>query len=280
MSNEYVWSRGIRNVRDVIYQENSPTHKVGLVLEPGNWEEFDPFLLMAEDFFQRGTFGMHPHRGIETVTYVIDGKLEHLDNKTGGGELLSGDVQWMTAGKGIIHTEDPANGETVHSLQLWVNLPSDKKMTEPRYQNMRAQDMPVRHEDGAIIRVFSGSSKGVTADTKNHVPVTMVEFILEPGTTVKQDLPGSYNGFLYIIEGEGTFGSGNTKGKKGQVLWLERGIGAEQSEVKILAQERLHVMLYAGQPVGEKVVARGPFVMNSEEEIVQAYKDYREGKFE
>jgi len=280
MNNKPVFSRGIRSVRDVVYQEHSPTHKVGLVIEPGNWEEADPFLLMAEDFFVRGTFGMHPHRGIETVTYVIDGTLEHFDNKTGGGELHPGDVQWMTAGKGIIHTEDPAVGETVQSLQLWVNLPSDKKMTEPRYQNMRAQDMPVRHEDGATIRVFSGSSEGVTSDTKNHVPVTMVELIIEPGTTVTQDLPGSYNGFLYIIEGTGTFGSESVEGKKGQVLWLERGTDEGQTEVKIHAEEKLHIMLYAGKPVGEKVVARGPFVMNSEEEIVQAYKDYREGRFE
>jgi len=93
MTSKKVFSRGIRSVRSVSHRENSPTHKVGLVIEPGNWEENDPFLLMAEDFFQRGTFGMHPHRGIETVTYVIDGKLEHLDNKTGGGELHPGDVQ-------------------------------------------------------------------------------------------------------------------------------------------------------------------------------------------
>nr|WP_036654145.1 pirin family protein [Paenisporosarcina sp. TG-14] len=273
-------SRGIQNVRDVVYQENSPTHKAGLVIKPGNWEEEDPFLLMAEDFFQRGTFGMHPHRGIETVTYIIDGKLEHRDNKTGGGELNPGDVQWMTAGKGIIHTEDPAEGQTVHSLQLWVNLPSDKKMTEPRYQNMLAKNMPLRQEEGATIRVFSGSSKGVAADTKNHVPVTMLEMVVEPGKTVTQDLPGSYNGFLYIVEGKGTFGSGNTEGKKGQVLWLERATGFEKSEVMIHATDKMRVLLYAGQPIEEKVVARGPFVMNSEEEIVQAYKDYRDGKFE
>lgn len=280
MSSNNVFSRGIRSVRHVIYRKNSPTHKAGLVIEPGNWEEYDPFLLMAEDFFQRGTFGMHPHRGIETVTYVIDGKLEHLDNKSGKGELLPGDVQWMTAGKGIIHSEEPAVGETVHSLQLWVNLPSDKKMTEPRYQNLRSQDMPTRTEDGALVRIFSGSSEGVAAETKNHVPVTMVEMILEPGSTFTQDLPGDYNGFLYILEGRGTFGSENTEGEKGQVLWLERGIGKDKSEVKVHAIEKLHVILYAGQPVKEKVVARGPFVMNTEEEIVQAYKDFREGKFE
>jgi redox-sensitive bicupin YhaK (pirin superfamily) len=280
MNNEQVISRGIRSVRNVVYKENSPTHKAGLVIEPGKWEEADPFLLMAEDFFQRGTFGMHPHRGIETVTYIIDGKLEHLDNKTGGGELNPGDVQWMTAGKGIIHTEDPAVGQTVHSLQLWVNLPSDKKMTEPRYQNMLAKNMPVRYEDGATVRIFSGSSKGVSSETKNHVPVTMIEMIVETGATVTQDLPGSYNGFLYVVEGIGTFGRENTKGKKGQVLWLERGTGAEQTEVTIHATEKMRVLLYAGLPIGEKVVARGPFVMNSEEEIVQAYKDFREGKFE
>lgn len=280
MSNEHMISRGIRSVRDVVFHENSTTHKAGLVIEPGNWEETDPFLIMAEDFFQRGTFGMHPHRGIETVTYVISGKLEHFDNKGGKGILFPGDVQWMTAGKGIIHTEDPVAGEIVHSLQLWVNLPSAKKMTEPRYQNMSGKNMPVRHENGVMIRVFSGSSMGVAADTLNHVPVTMVEFIVEPGITVRQDLPGSYNGFMYVIEGIGIFGNNHIEGGKGQVLWLERGVNEQRSEVIIHAKERLHVMLYAGEPVGEKVVARGPFVMNTEEEIVQAYKDYREGKFE
>ena len=184
MSNDNIMSRGIRSVSDVIVEEKSPGHKVGLVIEPNNWTDTDPFLLMAEDYFVRGTFGMHPHRGLETVTYVIDGKLEHLDNKSGAGLLEPGDVQWMTAGKGIIHTEDPVEGETVHSLQLWVNLPSDKKMTEPRYQNMRAQDMPIRHEEGAAIRVFSGSSMGVSTNTKNHVPVTMVEFNVDAGVTV------------------------------------------------------------------------------------------------
>lgn len=280
MSEENVVRRGIRSVKTVVFQENSPTHKAGLVIEPGNWADVDPFLLMAEDFFERGTFGMHPHRGIETVTYVIEGKLEHSDNKTGGGELLPGDVQWMTAGRGILHTEDPAVGDTVRSLQLWINLPSDKKMTEPRYQNMRAQDMPIRQEEGATIRVFSGSSRNVTAATENHVPVTMVECLVDAGETITQDLPGSYNGFLYIIEGQGEFGKDQTVGKEGQVLWLERTADTEQTEVTIHATEKLRVLLYAGQPIGEKVVARGPFVMNSDEEIVQAYQDYRDGKFE
>ena len=280
MSKNNIALRGIRSVRDVIVEERSPGHRVGLVIEPNNWEDVDPFLLMAEDRFVRGTFGMHPHRGIETVTYVIDGRLEHMDNKAGKGILETGDVQWMTAGKGIIHTEDPVADEIAHVLQLWVNLPRDKKMTQPRYQNMRGQDMPVRHEDGAAMRVFSGSSMGVSAFTQNHVPVTMVEFNVNAGVTVIQDLPGNYNGFLYILDGKGTFGKDNAAGEKGQILWLERGFDEEKTEVTIHATEKLCVLLYAGQPIGEKVVARGPFVMNSEEEIAQAYIDYREGKFE
>lgn len=121
---------------------------------------------LAEDIFQQGTFDLHPHRGIETVTYVIDGILEHFDNKNGYGKLKPGDVQWMTAGRGVIHQEDPAPGSTVHSLQLWVNLPSSKKLTAPRYQNLKSADMPVRKEKGALIRIFSGSSKGIQAPTK------------------------------------------------------------------------------------------------------------------
>ena len=129
--------RGIRKIKTVNIQQNSPIHRNGYVLEPGNWKEYDPFLILMEDIFQKGAFDFHPHRGIETVTYVIDGTLEHQDNKAGFGKLEAGDVQWMTAGRGVIHKEDPAPGSTVHSLQLWINLPKIKKMTEPRYQNLK-----------------------------------------------------------------------------------------------------------------------------------------------
>jgi quercetin 2,3-dioxygenase len=271
--------RRIRRVKTVQIETNSPIHRSGPVLEPGNWEEYDPFLMLMEDIFQRGTFDFHPHRGIETVTYVIDGQLEHFDSKAGHGTLGPGDVQWMTAGRGVIHKEDPAPGSTVHSLQLWINLPSAKKMTEPRYQNLKASNMPVRREEGAIIRVFSGSSKGVKAPTLNHVPVTMVEMVLEPGASVVQDLPGSYNGFLYILEGSGTFGDDATEGKAGQVLFLSRHDKEEESELTVTANEKLRVLLYAGEPVNETVVAYGPFVMNTQEEIRQAIRDYQDGKF-
>ncbi|MBE3571029.1 MAG: pirin family protein [Bacillales bacterium] len=271
--------RGIRRIQSVNIKQNSPIHRNGYVLEPGNWKEYDPFLMLMEDIFQRGAFDFHPHRGIETVTYVIDGTLEHEDNQAGQGKLEAGDVQWMTAGRGVIHKEDPAPGSTVHSLQLWINLPRTKKMTEPRYQNLKREGVPVRKEEGAIIRVFSGSSQGVKAKTLNHVSITMVEIELEPKASIIQDLPGAYNGFLYVLEGSGFFGIDETEGHAGQVLFLTRENEDSESIIKITAKEKMRVLLYAGEPINEPVVAYGPFVMTTQEEIRQAILDYQTGKF-
>jgi redox-sensitive bicupin YhaK (pirin superfamily) len=275
-----IYERSITKVWTAGRNRIGPGHSNSLILEPGHWSEYDPFLFLAEDWFQRGSFDVHPHRGIETVTYVMEGKLEHFDNKSGGkDELLPGDAQWMTAGRGVIHKEDPAAGETVHSLQLWVNLPSAQKMTEPRYQNLRSEGMPVREEEGARIVIFSGSSGGIQSHTLNVVPITMVEMTLQPGATVKQDVPGSYNGFFFVLEGEGSFGREGTRGTERQALWLEPGAEGQPSEVSVTAITLLRVLLYAGEPVREPVVARGPFVMNTDEQIWQAYQDYRDGKF-
>lgn len=276
----HAFQRDIQRVWTAQINRISPAHQNSFILEPGRPEAYDPFLFLAEDWFQKGSFGVHPHRGIETVTYVMKGKLEHYDNKSSGKDMLiPGDAQWMTAGRGVIHKEDPAEGETVHSLQLWVNLPANDKMMEPRYQYLRSADMPLRVEEGVTVRVFSGSSAGVRAATKNVVPVTMVEFNVEPGRTVKQDLPGSYNGFLYILEGDGLFGRERTKAGERQVLWLGSAENGQASEVEITAVTRLRALLYAGQPLKEPVVAHGPFVMNTPEQIRQAYEDYRDGKF-
>jgi redox-sensitive bicupin YhaK (pirin superfamily) len=274
------YERNIKKVWSAALNRISSIHSNSLILEPGHWEEYDPFLFLAEDWFQRGSFDVHPHRGIETVTYVMEGKLEHYDNKTEEkDELLAGDAQWMTAGRGVIHKEDPALGEKVHSLQLWVNLPSVEKMTEPRYQNLRSGSMPVRTEEGARIVIFSGSSGGIHSSTENVVPITMVEMTLNPGVKVKQELPGSYNGFIFVLEGEGTFGREETKGVERQALWLGSAEPGQSSDVSVTATSRLRVLLYAGEPLREPIVARGPFVMNTDEQIRQAYQDYRDGKF-
>lgn len=278
--NNQPYQRQIKRVRSAEVNAISHQHKNSFILENGRFEEHDPFLFLAEDWFQKGSFDEHPHRGIETVTYVMEGKLEHFDSTSKDkDELLPGDAQWMTAGRGVIHKEDPAAGETVHSLQLWVNLPAADKMTEPRYQNLRSAQMPIRTEEGAVIRVFSGSSGDVKSATQNYVPITMLEFTLEPGVTVKQELPGSYNGFLYVLEGEGTFGRDQTKGGQRQVLLLSREDGSETSELELTAVTMLRVLLYAGEPLHEPIVAHGPFVMNTQDQIREAYEDYRSGKF-
>lgn len=272
--------RGIRKVWEPVARPGKGPHlKAAPVLEPGRWLEFDPFLLMMEDWFQQGTFDFHPHRGFETVTYVLEGRLKHEDTNGGYGILEPGDVQWMTAGRGVLHSEDPLPGETVHSLQLWINLPRSEKMTEPYYQDLKAAEMPVRREPGAEVRVFSGSSGDVVSNTRNIVPVTYVELKLEAGAAIVQDVPGDYNGFIYVLEGRGRFGVDKTPGRAKQVLWLGGADGAERSEVMVLADEPLRALLIAGRPLGEPVAAQGPFVMNTAEEMKQAFADYFAGKF-
>lgn len=185
----------------------------------------------------------------------------------------------MTADSGLIHAEEPLGSETVNSLQLWVNLPRAQKMTRPRYQDLSGERIPVRREPGALVRVFSGSSGDVTASTLNHTPVTVLEIVLDGGASVVQELPGGYNGFLYVLEGKGYFGADATPGVQGQVLWLGSAGQAPHSRISARAEQWLRAFLFAGQPVREPVVAHGPFVMNTEEEIREAFADYRAARF-
>ncbi len=152
-------------------------------------------------------------------------------------------------------------------------------MATQRYQNLRSQDMPVREEPGATVRVFSGSSNGVSAPTLNYVPVTFVEITLEAGASVTQDLPGSYNGFLYILSGRGRFGTNEVEAAEGEAMLLGPASAGAPSEIAIHATEPMRVLLYAGEPLREPVVAYGPFVMNTKEQIAQAFEDYQSGKF-
>jgi redox-sensitive bicupin YhaK (pirin superfamily) len=261
--------RTIRRVVDThTHPGMNPQHRVRLVIEPGHWAEFDPFLMLAEDWFVPGTFGDHPHRGFETVTFVLEGEIEHRDNHGGHGVLHAGDAQWMTAGRGVVHSEE-AGPSNAHSLQLWLNLPRALKMTEPRYQDLRGSDMPFVHDDGAELRVFSGTTRGVTGPALNHVPVTMVEIHLAVGASARIDLPPTYNAFAYVISGSTDLAS------ETQVIWFER----EEDDVVIHARTPTHAILFGGEPIGEPVVSRGPFVMNTMNEIVQAYADYQAGRF-
>jgi redox-sensitive bicupin YhaK (pirin superfamily) len=246
----------------------------------GDWASVDPFLALMEDWFPGGVFGKHPHRGIETMTYVMEGRLGHIDNQGGEGSLEAGDAQWMTSGRGIVHAEEPVGDDVVHSFQLWINLPAADKMVAPRYQDLRGNEMPVRREPGAELRVFSGSSGDVVASTANYAPVTMVEIRLDTNAMISQNLPADYNTFVVVISGSGTLGAERTAIRAGDIAWLTRGSDTSASQVTIAAgSEPLRALLIGGRPLKEPVAARGPFVMNSEAEIRQAYADYRAGLF-
>jgi len=278
------FERSVRRIDHPEAQQGmTPQHRVRPLLAEGmrgEWGPIDPFLALMEDWFPRGVFDKHPHRGIETVTYVLEGRVDHYDNQGNKGVIEAGDAQWMTAGRGLIHNEVPAEGETVHSLQLWVNLPAADKMTAPRYQDLVAKNLPARREPGAEIRVFSGASGGVKAPTANHVPVTMVEIRLVAGASVRQDLPGDYNAFVVVLEGEGAIGVPERSVTAGDVAFLTRDDAAALSEVALKAGTKpLRALLIAGRPLHEPVVARGPFVMNTEAQIEEAYRDYRSGRF-
>jgi redox-sensitive bicupin YhaK (pirin superfamily) len=280
--NATLFQRSVARIdRPVVQMGMTPEHRVRPLIPSGDARATDPFLLLMEDWFPRGVFDRHPHRGMETVTYVIDGKLNHYDNYGNKGSILPGNVQWMTAGRGIIHNEQPPAGVTVHSLQLWVNLPAAAKMVEPRTQNLVAADLPLRHEQGAEIRVFSGMSGDAIAPTKNYTPVTMLEVRLEAGARIRQELPADYNAFVVVLEGDGLIGRDQSPVHAGDVVWLTRTDDDGVSEVSIAGGTApLRVLLFAGHPLREPVVARGPFVMNTEEQIRQANIDYRDGRFE
>ena len=274
--------RGVARIDHPTVQTGmTPQHRVRPLIPSGDPKATDPFLLLMEDWFPRGVFDRHPHRGMETVTYVIDGQLDHYDSYGNEGSLLPGNVQWMTAGRGIIHVEQPAEGVTVHSLQLWVNLPAADKMVEPRTQNLVAADLPLRREPGAEIRVFSGQSGNVKALTKNYTPVTMLEMRLKAGARVEQELPADNNAFVVVLEGDGLIGAHRSPIRAGDVVWLTRTDDDAPSEVTTAGGIMpLRLLLFAGHPLREPVVAQGPFVMNTDEQIRQAQVDYREGRFE
>jgi len=251
-----------------------------LVLPPGGWALFDPFLMMAEDWFSAVGFDWHPHRGIETVTFVLEGQLEHRDNRGGHGVLGPGDAQWMTAGEGIIHSERALEGRPVHTLQLWVNLPAAEKLAPAGYQDLKGDRMPVAVGPGVQARVFSGRSGEVEGPARNHVPVTMLDVRMEAGARFAQALPAGDGGFVYVLEGEGRFGPEGQAVRQGQVGHFSPGAERDGvSELGAVADRPLRFLLFSGRPLREPVVSYGPFVMNTREQIVQAFQDYQQGKF-
>ncbi|MFD1020938.1 pirin family protein [Thalassobacillus hwangdonensis] len=260
-----------------------PSIQKGWVLPAGQFEMFDPFILMAEDWFKKGTFTDHPHRGFQTITYVVDGRLEHIDNGGGRDILEPGDVQYMNAGGGARHAEDGVEDDIAHTLQLWLNLPKEKKFTGTRYQNLYGEDAPVVRFDGGQAKVFSGNVAGVKGPMDSIVPITLTELTMEEGASFTLDLPENHNAFAYVLAGSADIGEDPVNLNKHGVATLsfnEEAPNDATSELKVTSKKRrTRVLVYSGKPIREQVVAHGPFVMNSMEEIKQAYEDFRNGKF-
>jgi redox-sensitive bicupin YhaK (pirin superfamily) len=231
----------------------------------------------------------HPHRGFETVTYIIDGTFRHQDSNGGGGLITNGDTQWMTAGGGILHIEEPPEelvmtGGLFHGFQLWVNLPARLKMTAPRYQDIRAGQVRLltSADGGALLRVIAGSFGGAVGDPSaqsgpgvTHTPISLVHATVSPGAQVRVPWQADFNALGYVLAGSGYVGAEKRPIEMGQLAVFGPGdvltFGAG-------GREELDILLLGGQPIREPVAAYGPFVMNTRAELVQAFEDYQAGR--
>ncbi|MEJ8661779.1 pirin family protein [Streptomyces sp. MS1.AVA.4] len=249
-----------------------------VVITPMRPELTDPFLLLSEDWFSSPGFEWHPHRGLETVTLVLDGVLEHGDNIGHVGALTTGDVQWMTAGRGIIHRELAFRNERAHILQLWVNLPGEMKMVDTRYQDLLADRRPVIETDGARIDLISGEAGGVRGPALNNWPISGAVITLEPGRRLDHLLPGRDRAFVYVLSGRVTVAGRPVRA--GEIAWSDPLPQSSLSTIALeTADEHSVVMVYSGEPIGQPVTMGGPFVMNSASEIEQAFRDFHSGGF-
>jgi quercetin 2,3-dioxygenase len=292
-------NNSIRSISKIIKSESTQDGE-GVALNrafPNSFiSEFDPFLLLDEmgptdikPGKQKG-FPDHPHRGFETVTYLLEGKFEHKDSQDHAGTISAGDVQWMTAGSGVIHSEMPEkefskNGGKLHGFQLWINLPKSNKMMKPRYQEISQSKIPTgtTKDDNVTVKVIAGESLGAKAIINTITPIIYLHFKLEPGARIVQPVPKEYNVIAYLIKGKGVFEQ--SKNNKTNRI-IERGnliiFDKDGEEVYIQAVEDskvpLELLLIGGVPLNEPVARYGPFVMNTQQEIYQAIEDYRSGK--
>lgn len=259
--------------------------KLTRVIGQPSLPDLDPFLMLDEFGSDKGAdyiggFPDHPHRGFETVTYMLAGRMRHGDNQGNVGLLRPGSVQWMTAGHGIIHSEMPEQEEgLMQGFQLWVNLPAKDKMTKPRYQDIEPEAVPVVElPDGIKVKVLVGSFNGVTGPVNKVATEPLyLDIALPAGTSLSVPVPEAHNAFAYPFEGGVTIGEGSTAKAiaRGEIAVL--GLGGS---VRIAAdKDAARLILVAGKPLREPVAKYGPFVMNTAEEIHQAIADYQSGRF-
>ena len=243
---------------------------------------FDPFLMLdefgsenSEDYI--AGFPPHPHRGIETVTYMLAGDFEHKDSTGGEGRMTAGDVQWMKTGSGIIHSEMPAMKEgRLHGFQLWINMPAKYKMNKPEYIYIDSKKMSVHKDEDKLIKIIAGKFEKAEGPVKKHnVEPIYFDVELNKNKNFKFKLPKTHNSLIYLIDGEIKIGDKHHKQAKDSTLILL----TKGEELKILAMSKAKFLLISGKPIGEQIARGGPFVMNTKQEIQQAIEDYHSGTF-
>ncbi len=242
----------------------------------------DPFLMLDEfgsenkDDYVAG-FPPHPHRGIETVTYMLEGEFEHKDSTGSKGKMTPGDIQWMKTGRGIIHSEMPSmpNGKLL-GFQLWINMPAKLKMNKPEYQYIKANQVGLYKDNEKIVKVISGKFKNTEGPIKSHnVDPIYQHIILKVGKEFKLNIPIEHNSFIYLLNGELKVGNGNHElTNNSNLILLNKGTTLIAKAIK-----KSEFLFIAGKPIGESIARGGPFVMNTKEEILQAVKDYENGTF-
>ena len=255
--------------------------------------DLDPFIMMDQmgeveyaPGEPKGT-NWHPHRGFETVTYMIDGTFQHQDSHGGGGVINDGATQWMTAGSGILHIETPPeelviSGGLFHGLQLWVNLPAKDKFSAPRYQAIEGGDaaLVASADGGALLRIVAGAIDGHSGPGSTHTPITMAHATVQPGAQLSLPWQPDYNALLYVLSGRGTVGAEQRPIHQGQLAVFGAGdrltVSADASQDS--NRPALEVVLLGGRPINEPVAHYGPFVMNTKEELIQALEDYQAGR--
>lgn len=246
-------------------------HMAAAVIDGTDFKLTDPFILLMDDRLDlpggEPVGGPHPHAGFETVTLVLKG-----DNH----EWQTGSLEVMTAGKGIVHTEELQDPTSMHILQLWLVLPPHQRWATPAWQKLLPEAVPTATIGGAVIRVYSGSSNGLTSPLRHQTPFTLVDFNMPANTTIAQQLPAGYNGFVYMLTGGVTIGGKTIT--QGQTAWLDAVENSDATEVTfVTGATGAHFVLYAGLPQNVPIVSHGPFIGDSTNDIVRLYGEYRAG---
>ena len=252
-------------------------HEAVAIVEPGDFARSDPFIVLMDDRLDlapgRRAGEAHPHAGFDVVTFVVEGGFRDRDE----GLLDAGDVMWMTAGSGVIHNEDSEPIGRTRILQLWLKLPSAYRWSPPRLQLVRGHSVPVRREEGVEVRVYSGRSGNIQSTTLNYTPTTLVDMRLGPGATLDQQLAASWNGFVYVLEGD--LLAGTARVEAGQVAWIAAAEGPGETALRLAGgTSGARAVLYAAERQNVPIVSHGPFIGESRADLMRISRSYVEGR--